>query len=383
MDTTDPEIYFDELGNCNHCNQLEHEKKTILRKLQNQTALKNLITEISNSNLNGKYNCVVGISGGTDSCFVLHSAVKLGLKPLAVHVDNGWNSEVAVSNIEKIIKKLDVDLHTEVLDWAQFKNLQRAFLRSGTKDCEVPTDHLIRASLVAVAKKYGIKYSLNGRNYSTEGIMPVSWSYGAIDWKYIKSVNKIIDGSRLDKLNGMNLFSQITSVFQGMKSISMLIYIDFDKEKSMELLSEKYGWQAYTGKHYESLYTKWYQGYYLFKKFCVDKRKAHLSVLICNGNMSRERALAELKTLPYDIKTEQIENDYIKTKLEMRQSEVDELMQAENKTYVDYPNNSLFLNGAKNKLVLDTLVILRQLKILPSGFADRAIAQHAAKKQDG
>jgi len=213
--------------------------------------------------------------------------------------------------------------------------------------------------------------------------MPVSWSYGAIDWKYIKSVNKIIDGSRLDKLNGMNLFSQITSVFQGMKSISLLIYIDFDKEKSMELLSEKYGWQAYTGKHYESLYTKWYQGYYLFKKFGVDKRKAHLSVLICNGNMSRERALAELKTLPYDIKTEQIENDYIKTKLEMRQSEVDELMQAENKTYVDYPNNSLFLNGAKNKLVLDTLVILRQLKILPSGFADRAIAQHAAKKQDG
>ena len=382
MDTTDSEIFFDDLGNCNHCNQFEHEKTVILQKLQNPKELKSLLTEITNSNLNGKYNCVVGISGGTDSCFVLHSAVKLGLKPLAVHVDNGWNSETAVSNIEKIVKKLDVDLHTEVLDWTQFKNLQKSFLRSGTKDCEIPTDHLIRTALVVVAKKYGIKYSLNGRNYSTEGIMPTSWSYGATDWKYIKAVHKINAGSRLDKLNGMNLFSQLMSAYQGMKSISLLTYIDFDKEKAMALLSQKYGWQAYTGKHYESLYTKWYQGYYLFKKFGIDKRKAHLSVLICNGKMSRDQAFTELRTPPYDLKTEQIENEYIETKLEMKKSEVNELIQSENKTYEDYPNNSFFLNGAKNKIVLDTLVILRRLKVLPTGFADRAIAQHAAKKQD-
>ncbi|MCE2787680.1 MAG: N-acetyl sugar amidotransferase [Sphingobacteriales bacterium] len=343
MDTTaDPDITFDEQGVSNYVK--EYNELIALRVPEKSLAKKKLDRMISKIKKDGEgkeYDCLIGISGGVDSTYVAYLTKKLGLRPLAVHMDNGWNSELAVSNIEKTIKKLDIDLHTEVLDWEEFKSIQLAFLKASTPDGEIPTDHTIYAVTMKIAAKYGIKYIISGSNIKTEGILPRSWARGHLDWKYIKSVCKIHG-------NGVPVhFPHITmpSVFyylyiKGIVNFPILNLIEYNKANALEILSTELGWQYYGIKHYESVYTRFYQGYVLPRKFKIDKRRAHLSSLICSGQISRDQALTEIEKAPYlDMDLEKQDLDFVIKKLEISKVEFERIMQLPIKTIEDYPNS--------------------------------------------
>jgi N-acetyl sugar amidotransferase len=343
MDTTaDPDIIFDELGISKYVN--EYHKLIALRVPEKSSAKKHLDQMISKIKKDGKgkeYDCLIGISGGIDSTYVAYLAKEMGLRPLAVHMDNGWNSELAVSNIERTLKKLKIDLHTEVLNWEEFRSIQLAFLKASTPDGEIPTDHAIYAVTMKTAAKYGIKYIISGNNLKTEGILPRSWARGHLDWKYIKSVCKIHG-------NGVPVhFPHITmaSVFyylyiKGIKNFPILNYIEFNRTDVLEILSKELGWQYYGGKHYESVYTRFYQAFVLPRKFKMDKRRGHLSTLICSGEISRENALMEISKPPYlDEELEKQDLAFVLKKLNLTIEEFNRIMKLPVRSIYDYPNN--------------------------------------------
>ena len=297
MDSSDPDIIFYDEG-CSNCRRARRIMKNLSADKE-EFDLKAYAEKIKSAGKNKKYDCIVGISGGVDSCYVMYIIKQLGLRPLAVHFDNGWNSELAVQNIRVLLEKLDVDLYTYVVNWQEFRDLQLAFLKASTPDIEIPTDHMIFAILALVADHYGIKYIVQGKNVSSESILPAQWSYGHDDWKYIKSVHKKYGTLPLktyvykDRLSSFYFRDKL-------EWFSILDYIDYDKEKAKQMLIDEFGWRDYGGKHYESFYTKFYQSYILPTKFGYDKRKAHYSSLIVAGQLSREEALIMLEEPLYD-----------------------------------------------------------------------------------
>ena len=264
----------------------------------------------------------------------------MGLRPLLVHFDNGWNSELAVKNIEQIVSSLDLDLVTHVMNWPEFRSLQVAFLKSSTPHGEIPTDHAIRSTLIQTAQKFGIRTILSGTNVITEGIMPPSWSYGHIDWKYIRSLYRIFGpGGRLKNYPHMTPADYVKAfAVDRIRFVSLLNYLPYDKEEVKKLLQERFAWKDYGGKHYESTYTKFYQGYILPRKHGIDKRKAHLSALVYAGQVSREEALAELALPPYPEHEVERDVEYVIKKLGLTESEFDAIMVAEPRSHRDYPN---------------------------------------------
>lgn len=292
MDTSDDDIYFNDEGVCNHC--LKYAENLNKRTINSKDALNKLVANIKKSNSNGKYDCVIGISGGIDSSYVAYYVkTVLKLNPLAVHLDNGWNTSLAIRNVKKIIEGLDIDLYTRVLDWESFRKVQLSFLMSNLPDIEIPTDHFINAQLYETARKLGIKYVINGMNFSTESIAVPSWSYGHSDWKYIKSVyekyhNEKLDTSLFPKFSLFDLFK--TFYFHKVKVVSILNYIDFNKNEALKKLIDDFNYIPYSGKHNESFVTKFLQDYILPNKFGYDKRKIHLSDLIYSKTISREEA---------------------------------------------------------------------------------------------
>jgi len=302
MDTIgNTEIHFNDDGICNYCFEYEAKyKKRVIRDNKGKSNLNNIVEKIKKYGKNNQYDCVIGVSGGVDSTYTAYLTHELGLRPLAIHFDNGWNSELAIHNIEKILDKLDIDLYTYVVDWEEFKDVQISFLKSSTPDGEIPTDHAILSTLYDVANKHNIKFIISGNNFVSEGIMPRLWAYGHIDWKYIKSVHKLFGKIKLQSFPYLNLLKFLWyTFFRGIKSISILNYIDYKKDDAMELITDKLDWKYYGGKHYESNYTKFYQGYILPEKFGIDKRKLHYSALILSNQISREKALKELTKQPY------------------------------------------------------------------------------------
>lgn len=353
MDTTDPEIVFDENGICNHCtNAILNLSKPpySLSKQEKQIALEKLIEEIKNNGKNKKYDCVVGISGGVDSSYVAYKVKELGLRPIAVHLDNGWDSELSVQNIENICKKLDIDLFTYVIDWEEFKDLQLSFLKASTPDSEIPTDHAIVAILYKIAAKYGIKYIMAGYNFSTESVMPKAWSYGHHDWKYIKSLQKIFGGKKLKSFPHISLLQMLYyNNIANIHRVPILNYLDYNKGEAVEIIKDKIGWRAYEYKHYESNYTKFYQAYVLPEKFNFDKRKAHFSSLIVSGQMTREKAIEELKKDIYPFEQKREDRNYVINKFGITEEEFDKIMNDKPKKYQDYPSyeNSWYFKYAK------------------------------------
>src|SRR5690606_2653614 len=260
------------------------------------------------------------------------------------------------------LNKLGIDLFTYVIDWEEFKSLQLAFLRASTPDAEIPTDHAIFALLFKIASEHNIKYILNGNNFATESVMPRTWSYGHIDWKYVKEINNRFGDSGLStypKLTPLN-FSYYTLV-KRIRIVSILNYINYQKHDAMELLQTKLGWKYYGGKHYESIYTRFFQGYMLPVKFKIDKRKAHLSTLIFSGQMSREQALAELEKPIYPEELFREDYEFVLKKLSLSESEFSKIMALPAKTFRDYPNSSNYM-----KLLRDGLNYLRRRKIMYS-----------------
>ncbi|MFN8259048.1 MAG: N-acetyl sugar amidotransferase [Bacteroidales bacterium] len=362
MDSSANEITFDENGVCNFCN--EYQKNIYFRISQEKEAnaeFNKIVAKIKKSNRNKKYNCIIGISGGVDSTYLAYLAKKNGLTPLAVHLDNGWNSELAVNNIEMALKKLDIDLYTYVINWEEFRDLQLSFIKSSTPDLEIPTDHGIYAVLMQLANKFGIKYILTGLNYKDESIMPKSWSYGHADWKYIKSVHKLFGTKKLKTFPHYSLFYLFYTIgLRQVKIISLLNYIDYNKNNAMEVLENELSWRKYEGKHFESIYTRFYQSYYLPVKFGIDKRRAHFSNQINNGSITRELALEAMKEPIYPEDLIEKDKKFFIKKLNITAEDFENFLKAPSKDYTHYPNNESIITNIR-KIV----AYLRKLNLMP------------------
>lgn len=291
MDTdVDPDLSFDDTGVCNHC--LQFSANLMRRTSATRHSLDQVVRRIKERGRGRKYDAIVGVSGGVDSSYVLLKARSLGLRILAVHVDNGWNSCIAVANIERVVRACDVPFETVVLNWAHFRELQKAFLFSDLPDGEIPTDHAIFASLWATAARYRCRTILSGMNFRTESINVKNWSYGHMDGSYVKALAKE-QNFRISKSFPLMTYSRLLkyTLVDDIRSVSILNYIDFNKPVVERSLKEAFGWQSYAGKHFESEYTKFYQAIYLPARFGIDKRKGHLSNLINNGSIDRNDAL--------------------------------------------------------------------------------------------
>lgn len=351
----DPDITFDEKGISNYYYEYQKKaKQRLFNAVDSDEMLQDLIDKIKAAGKNKEYDCLIGISGGVDSTFVAYKVKELGLRPLAIHFDNGWNSELAVKNIETALKKLDIDLYTYVIDWEEFKSLQMAFLKASTPDGEIPTDHAIFALLFKIANENKIKYILNGNNFATESVLPPTWAYGHIDWFYIKTINKLFGTRRLTNYPKLTLSSYFYFSFvRKIKIVSLLNYLQYNKSEAMEILKTKLDWKYYGGKHYESVYTRFYQGYILPNKFNIDKRKAHLSSLIFSGQITKEEAVDELNKPVYPVGLLEQDKLFVLKKFSITEEEFDAIMSLPNKTYRDYPNKSKLLGllrRALNKL---------------------------------
>lgn len=347
MDTSDPQITFDKNGRCDFC---ENYYNTILpswHKGEKKETLLEIAERIKRETKGKKYNCIIGISGGVDSSFLTHIATRvMGLKPLLYSVDTGWSLKLADENIEKLVKKLNLDLHTVVVNWQEMKDLQIAFLKSQVPYQDTPQDHAIFAGLYNYAAKHGIKYILTGGNYSTECVKPpLEWTY-INDIRMMKDIHKKFGHVPLKTfpICGMMKNRIYYRYICGMKVIKPLDYITYHKADAIELLESEYGWQQYKNKHYENVFTRFFEGYYLPKKFGYDKRRCYLSSLILTEQMTRSEAIDELKNPPYDSKQVEEDKEFIARKLDLSVKELNDLIAGENKTYRDYKNSVKLLN---------------------------------------
>lgn len=349
MDTTDPDITFDGQGVCNHCHRYERvAKQRLIPVEQREKALQALVAEIKSAGRGKDYDCVIGVSGGVDSTYVAYLVKQLGLRPLAVHLDNGWNSELAVANIQKTLNKLGIDLYTHVIDWQEFRKLQVSFLKASTPDGEVPTDHAIFALLYELAAKHGLKHVILGTNVVSEAILPEKWGYGYFDWRYVKDVHQRFGKDKLSTYPHFSLLKLFYHVFiRRIRMVAILNYVEYDKKKAMDILQNQLGWVYYGGKHYESIYTRFYQAYILPRKFNIDKRKAHYSNLICSDQMSRNEALALMREPVYPENLLQEDREYTIKKLALTELEFDAIIQAPNKTFLDYKTSHGLFERAK------------------------------------
>ena len=304
MDTSDPDISFDSEGVCNHVRKYEYWEQN--QKVTGQKAelfLESMVDRLRKAGRGKDYDCIMGLSGGVDSSYMSYFVTKkLGLRALVVHVDTGWNSELAVMNIQNIVQRLNLDLHTLVIDWEEMRDLQLAYLRSGIANLDVPQDHCFLASLYTEAKKYGIKYIMNGGNMATESILPESWGYNAPDSWNLRDIHKKFGRKPLRNypVVGFWEYKLLLPYIEKMETIRPLEYIEYNKKAVKDFLIKELGWRDYGGKHYESVFTKFFQSYYLPTRFGFDKRKAHLSSLIVSGQLSREEAVEQLKEPLYD-----------------------------------------------------------------------------------
>lgn len=336
MDTTDPDIIFDENGVCNHCTNAKIFVKN-LRERKRNFDLQGYVDKIKKDGRNSEYDCIAGISGGVDSSYIIVKLKELGLRTLAVHIDNGWNTELSVYNIKKLMEKTDTDLYTYVLNWPEFRDIQLAFLRASTPDSEIPTDQLISPVLSLVADAYHVKTVVTGVNSETESVMPRAWSHGHTDSKYIRSIHKQYGKM---PLKTYCYFTRGTKHYFGNKLnwFDVLNYVDYNKQDAKKEMIENYGWKDYGGKHYESFYTRFYQTYILPKKFGFDKRKMHLSSLIVSGQITREEALKEMAEPLYDEIVMERDIEYFCEKMEITRREFDDIMNTPPKTFNDYPS---------------------------------------------
>ena len=280
MDETDPNIEFDLNGVCNHCNQANVVKEGFVAPQQAKARLDAMMASIKRTS--GRYDCLIGLSGGVDSSYVALLARKYDVNPLCLHFDNGWNSVTAVGNIRKIIDKTGWDYHTIVINWPEFKSIQRAYLKAKWVDIEVCTDHAIFASMLKIARSEGIKHVLSGTNFVTEHGMPMAWTWHKLDRINLRAINKRFGDRRLREFPNTSTLKWliVRKLGLGLKYLEPLNVIAFNKDRAISELQDEFGWESYGEKHHESIFTKFYQNYILPTKFNVDKRKVHLSALI-------------------------------------------------------------------------------------------------------
>jgi len=334
----DPAITFDDKGICNY--YYEYKKAAAEKVLTGDSGrirLEAIANEIKSAGKNQHYDSIMGLSGGVDSTYVAYLAKQLGLRPLAVHFDNGWNSELAVMNIHNIISKLEFDLFTYVINWDEFRDLQLSYLKASVVDIEVITDHAIFATLYRLAGEKNIKYILSGTNVQTENTLPKAWIFPKTDHVNIKSIHKTYGSMPLKTFPFMD--AKVKRYYQkikGIRSISVLDYIRYNKQEVKEHIQRELGWRDYGGKHYESIWTRFYQGYILPTKFGIDKRKAHLSDLIFSGQISRSDALKEMTKPIYDPAQRKVDHEFVLKKLGLTAEAFESLMCMPSKSHYDF-----------------------------------------------
>ena len=343
MDTTDSKIVFDENGVCDYCNDYHRNIYPAWRaKLEDKTLLQRTAEEIKRNTAGQKYNCIIGLSGGVDSSYLCYVAKEfMGLNPLCYVCDTGWNLKVADDNIRRITEGLGLDVYTEVVDWDEMRDLQIAFFKSQVPYQDLPQDHAIFPGLYNYAVSHGIKYVLTGANSATECIRPpIEWVYQN-DLRLIKDIQRRFGTMKLEKfpMCSMIKYRLYYPIFKGMKRVAPLDMVEYDKEKVKTFLTERFAWEAYANKHYEDVFTRFYEGYYLPHKFGYDKRKCYLSNEILVGTKTRDEALRELETPGYDAETMHADLEYIAQKLGMSAQALQALIDGENKTFADYKNS--------------------------------------------
>ncbi|KQA29400.1 LPS biosynthesis protein [Vibrio paracholerae 877-163] len=353
MDTTDSKIVFDENGVCDHCNTYLND---ILPKWNpeglDDSQLEQLAERIKKEGQGQDFDCIIGMSGGIDSSYLLYLAKeKLGLRPLVFHVDAGWNSQEAVTNIERLVDGLDLDLYTEVIDWEEMKDLQLSFFKSGVSHIDTPQDHAFFATMYKFADKHGVKNILTGGNYSTECIRnPLEWMYYQSDSRQLKDIHNQFGSKPLKRFPVTNILWHkfYLPYFKGIKVTRPLDFMKYDKEQATKLLEDKFGYQRYPQKHFESRFTRFYEGYWLPQKFGYDTRKVQFSSLILTGQMTREEALKELEKPAMTEEQIKQEFEFVSNKLGITTEELQSYFDAPNKTYQDYKSQQgVYDIGAK------------------------------------
>lgn len=343
-DTTMSEIVFDENGICNFCKLHDEFIKTHPLGNLGELQIKSLIGKIKINGKNKQYDCIIGVSGGTDSTYLLYWAVKIaGLRPLAVTFDNGWGTEIAVNNIKNATKILNVDLHTIVADWEEMKDLQRSFMKASVSDADAPSDYAIYSVLYREAVRAGVKYTLNGHSFRTEGSVPKSWSY--FDGRYVKDVQKTYGTKKIKSFPLMSMTQFIYwTLIKGIRDVRIFDFIEYDKAAAKEIIKNEVGWKDYSGHHHENNFTRFFQSYYLPVKFNIDKRKVEYSALIRSGQLNREDVVEELKNpYPFDMK----DVDYVVKKLNFSSDEWGKIIVKPRKTYKDFKSYYQFIKMAK------------------------------------
>lgn len=340
----DLSIHLNDDGICNYCVGFEKQWSERGDFEVRKSQLNDLVTAMKGES--GQYNCLLGLSGGVDSSYLAYWAKQHNLKPLVVHFDNGWNSELAVENIHNICNTLGYDLQTIVIDWAEFKQLQLAYLKAGVVDIEVLTDHAIYATITQLAKKNSLKYVVSGFNLATEGIMPKGWVYDKRDWTNIKDIANQFGNIKSFKTYPHVTFLQglMNHFFNKLKIVQPLNLLEYNKDKAKQVLINELGWRDYGGKHYESIFTKFYQAYILPKKFDIDKRKAHLATLINSGQLTKKEAEEELIKPLYNEQELSNDMDYVLKKFAISQEVFDGLMNEQPKKHQAFKSDKSLWN---------------------------------------
>jgi N-acetyl sugar amidotransferase len=342
MNARAADIVFDANGICNYCTEMMDK----LAAYQPASAdvledkLRRFVDQVRRSGTGKQYDCIVGVSGGADSAYALYLAKKHGLRPLAVHMDNGWNSELAVNNIENLVRKLGVDLYTHVIEWREYRALQQAFFDADVIDIELLYDNAMAAVNYRLARHYGIRYILAGSNTSTEGMrMPPSWAWYKFDRKNILALARR-GGARVRSMPTIGVAGFVWHrILRGVQWVPFLDYIDYNKQACIDELVKEIGYRPYPYKHYESVFTRFYQGYLLPRKFGVDKRHLHFSSLICSGQMTREEAVSLLAQSPYpNLHELETDIDYFLKKMGWTQDQLDAYLQRPQRAHDSYPS---------------------------------------------
>lgn len=334
MDTTDPNIIFDDKEYCNHCNnKLLRIKKLKADGTYSKENLRLTVNTIKKAGEKLKYDCIIGVSGGVDSSYLCHLASKLGLRPLLVHFDNGWNTEFAIENIKKMKNAVKFDYVDYKVNPEEFVELQKAYFRAGVIDIEVLTDQALAAVLYQKAEEHKIRYIIGGSNIATESIMGSTWNYSKWDVINLVAICQQFSHKKIETYPLHNYLK----VSQEYTQVELLNYIEYSKQNIIDFLKKEYNWQPYPGKHYESYFTKFYQAYILPRKFGIDKRRAHLSDLIVSGEISRKNALCELEKPLYTTEDLEKEKIYILNKLGFTEAEFEEIMNSEPIPHTAYP----------------------------------------------
>lgn len=373
-DSAVPGVKFDSLGECNYCRLHDLLDQSWPMGEAGHRTLNRLVEEIKAHGRGKPYDCVIGLSGGTDSTYLLYLAKELGLRPLAVHFDGGWNSEIAVHNIQKAVSHLDVDLYTYVVDWEEFKDVLVSYLKASLPWADAPTDLAINATLYQVAAKEGIRYILNGSSFRTEGKMPTEWTY--IDARTLKYVHRHFGSLDLKTFPNLTLSDFIYyNLVKRIRLARPLNHIAYHKNDARSVLEKELGWQYYGGHHFESVYTRFAYAFWLPRKFGIDKRKITHSALVRYGEMTREEALSSLQTSPYP--EEKIAEDvkYVIRKLDLTPDAFSKIMAAPPRKFTDYPSYYPFIQRMKG---ITRPVLKRMLRWTPPLFLEMDVRKDSS-----